>query len=99
VAETTTEVMTTAQGTQSIEIMDKRFGLHWLRGLPPDALDYALFLPGIWLACGLGISLRLIGPLFVAFPIGSCLLYALLRQTVPPRLICFCLFLCNTDSR
>ena len=67
-----------------------------LRSLSPNVLDYALFLPSIWLACGLAISLRLIGPFFVVIPIGTCLLYALLRKTVPPRLlsayIAFCLF-------
>ncbi|MGH8337915.1 MAG: hypothetical protein ACRETL_14085, partial [Gammaproteobacteria bacterium] len=52
-----------------------------------DILDYALFLPSIGLVCGLAISLRLIGPLFVVIPTGTCLLYALLRRTMPPRLL------------
>jgi hypothetical protein len=60
-----------------------------------DALDYALFLPSISLVCGLGNLIGLIGPLFVIMPVGSCLLYAILRRTVPPRLasvyIGFCL--------
>ena len=60
-----------------------------------DALDYALFLPSIGLVCGLGNSVGLIGPLFVIIPISSCLLYGILRRTVPPRLaagyIGFCL--------
>jgi hypothetical protein len=64
--------------------------------LPVDILDYVLFWPGIWLACGLGVSLRLIGPAFVVAPTGLCLLYATLRRTVPPRLLSiylgFCLF-------
>jgi hypothetical protein len=63
-----------------------------LRG---DALDYALFLPSIGLVCGLGNSVGLIGPLFVIIPVSSCLLYGILRRTVPPRLagvyIGFCL--------
>lgn len=67
------------------------------RSLSPDALDYALFLSGIWLACGLGISIRLIGPFFVVIPVGTCLAYAVLRQTVPPRLLAaytaFCVFI------
>ena len=66
------------------------------RSLSPDVLDYVLFLPAMGLVCGLAISLRLIGPLFVVIPIGSCLLYALLRRTVPPGLlsayIAFCIF-------
>src|SRR5262245_55271396 len=57
------------------------------RDRPPDVFDYVLFLPSIWLACGLGISMRLIGSLFVIVPVGLCLLYALLRRTVPPRLL------------
>src|SRR5215472_3130258 len=64
---------------------------------PPDVLDFVLFLPGIWLACSLGISLRLIGTFFVAAPLGVCLLYAVLRRTIPPRLLTayigFCIFI------
>lgn len=52
-----------------------------------DLLDHVLFLPAIWLACGMGISLRLIGPLFVVAPVGLCLLYALLRQAAPPKIL------------
>ena len=67
-----------------------------VRSLSPDVLDYVLFLPAMGLVCGLAISLRLIGPLFVVIPIGSCLLYALLRRTAPPGLlsayIAFCIF-------
>ncbi|MDE3801447.1 hypothetical protein I7G59_29810 [Sinorhizobium meliloti] len=63
----------------------------------PDVLDYTLFLSGIWLACGLAISLRLLGPFFIVIPVGVCLAYAVLRQTVPPRLLAvyttFCLFI------
>jgi len=60
----------------------------------PDVLDYGLFLPGIWLACSLGISLRLIGPLFIIVPVGCCLLYAVLRRTTPPRLLSAYVGLC-----
>jgi len=60
----------------------------------PDVIDYLLFLPSIWLVCGLGVSLRLIGPLFVVIPIGVCLLYAVLRRTMPPRLLSAYLGLC-----
>ena len=67
------------------------------RRIPPDALDYALFLPGICLAGATGIALRLIGPLFIVIPVGTCLLYAVLRQTKPPLLLglylCFCFFI------
>lgn len=63
----------------------------------PDVLDYTLFLSGIWLACALAISLRLLGLFFIVVPVGVCLAYALLRQTVPPRLLAvytaFCLFI------
>ncbi|OAP40024.1 hypothetical protein AU381_10830 [Sinorhizobium glycinis] len=71
--------------------------MHLGRSPSPDVLDYILFLPGIWLACALGISLRLIGPLFVVVPVGVCLAYAVLRQTAPPRLLAiytaFCVFI------
>lgn len=67
------------------------------RSLPPDMFDYTLFLSGIWLTCALGISLRLMGPFFVVIPVGFCLAYAVLRQTVPPRLLAiftaFCVFI------
>src|SRR5262249_21340323 len=73
-----------------------RFNPHRLHGPSPDVLDYVLFLPCIWLTCSLGISLRLIGALFVVIPIGLCLAYAVLRRTVPPRLlsayVAFCIF-------
>ena len=52
-----------------------------------DLLDWFLFLPSIWVACALGISLRLIGPLFVVIPVGFCFLYAVFRLTAPPRLL------------
>ena len=61
----------------------------------PDILDHLLFLPGIWLSCGLSVSLRMIGPVFVVFPVGFCILYALLRRAMPPRVMsvyfAFCL--------
>jgi hypothetical protein len=62
-----------------------------------DLLDKFLFLPAIWLACGMGISLRLIGPLFIVAPVGLCLLYALLRRAPPPKILscyfAFCVFI------
>jgi hypothetical protein len=61
--------------------------------LRPDLLDAGLFLPAIWLACGMGISLRLIGPLFIVAPVGLCLLYALLRHAAPPKILsCYLVF-------
>jgi len=73
-----------------------RFKSHRLRELSPDVFDYVLFLPCIWFACSLGISLRLVGPFFM-IPIGLCFAYALLRKTVPPRLLsahlAFCIFI------
>ena len=72
------------------------------RRLPLDLIDYALFLPSIMLPCALGISLRLIGPLFLIMPVCSCVLYALLRRTSPPRLLAlyyfFCLFYAALSS-
>jgi hypothetical protein len=69
----------------------------YARSLSPDFLDYTLFLSSIWLACGLAISLRLIGPLFAVIPVGTCLLYALMRWTAPPRLlsvyVAFCILI------
>ena len=50
----------------------KAFGLSRRRGPSPDLLDYTLFLPSIWLVCGLAIALRLIGPLFVVILVGFC---------------------------
>jgi hypothetical protein len=79
-----------------VRVSEKWFNPRRLRILPPDVLDYVLFLPGIWLACALGASFRLIGSLFVVVPIGFCLLYAVLRRVVPPRLLsvyfAFCVF-------
>lgn len=71
----------------------------WLgyRSRPIDVLDYSLFLPSIFVACALGPSIRLIGAAFVVIPIGSCLLYAVLRRAVPPLLLSayvgFCLII------
>ncbi len=65
----------------------KRFNPLRLRRPPVDLLDYGLFLPAIWLPGAVGISLRLIGPLFIVIPLGVCLAYAVLRSTVPPRLL------------
>ena len=56
----------------------KRFNPLRLRRPPVDLLDYGLFLPAIWLPGAGGISLRLIGPLFIvissasASPMRSC---------------------------
>jgi hypothetical protein len=69
------------------DTLGKQFSPPRLRSRSPDILDYILFFPGIWLVCALGISLRLVGPLFAVAPIGFCLLYAVLRRTVPPRLL------------
>lgn len=69
------------------EYASGRVALPQRRAYGLDIVDYTLFLPGIWLACGLGISLRLIGPLFIVIPIGTCLLYAIARRVVPPRLL------------
>jgi hypothetical protein len=71
----------------SIRLLETRFHPYRLRKLPPDILDYVLFLPAMWLPCALGISLRLIGPLFLVIPLGFCLFYALLRMTIPPRML------------
>jgi hypothetical protein len=80
-----------------VEFFGKRFNPHRLRRQSLDVLDYALFLPSIWLACSLALSLGIIGPLFVVIPIGTCLLYAILRRTVPPRLlsvyVAYCIFI------
>ncbi|HEY1945153.1 MAG TPA: hypothetical protein VGH40_23810, partial [Roseiarcus sp.] len=75
----------------------RRFNPLGLRRPRVDILDFGLFLPAIWLPGAVGISLRLIGPLFVVIPVGVCLVYAVLRSTVPPRLLtayfAFCLVL------
>lgn len=86
----------------SAKFFRKRLNLHCVPRPSLDILDYALFLPSIWLACSLGISLRIIGPLFVVMPVGSCLLYAILRRTVPPRLlgayVAYCIFIAILSS-
>jgi len=84
-------VMFAAVPTREFEM---RFNPHSQRGMPPDLLDYVLFLPSIWLTCSLGISLRLIGSLFVVIPVGVCLAYAVLRRTMPPRLLSMYLAFC-----
>jgi O-antigen ligase len=68
-------------------MLEKSFSPPQMRGMSVDVLDYVLFLPGIWLACALGASIRLVGPMFLVAPIGLCLLYAVLRRTGPPRLL------------
>lgn len=59
-----------------------------------DLCDYLLFLPSIWLASALGISLRVIGPAFAIVPIGTCLIYAALRKVMPPRLLALYMAYC-----
>lgn len=80
-----------------VRFLEKGFNASRLRLFSPDVLDYALFFPCIAVTCGLGISLRLIGSLVVVIPFSLCLFYAILRLTVPPRLltayIAFCLFI------
>ena len=71
-----------------------RLHLFSCRNLPLDLLDYVLFLPGIWLSCALGPCIRLIGPAFIVAPVGFCLLYALFRRVVPPRLLTIYLGYC-----
>jgi hypothetical protein len=64
------------------------------RGQAPAYYDYVLFLPGIWLCCGLSVALRLIGPLFVVIPVGFCILFGLLRGVMPPRALGVYLLFC-----
>lgn len=59
-----------------------------------DFFDYLIFLPSIWIPAALGLSLRLIGPLFVVVPIASCILYAALRRAPPPRLLTALILYC-----
>ena len=79
-------------------ILEKLFSQRYVSRFRPDVLDYMLFLPSIWLPCALGVSLRLIGPLFVVIPIGFCLLYAILRRTMPPRLLSLYLVYCTVTG-
>lgn len=88
----------TASPAIAARISEQRIGRPRLRMPSLDALDYVLFLPGIWLACSLGMSLRLIGPLFVVVPVGFCLLYASLKRVVPPRLLSVYVALCLLDG-
>ena len=74
--------------------VSRRATLNRVRTLPPDVLDYLLFLPAISLTCGLGMALRVIGPLFLVIPVGFCLLYALLRRAVPPRWLTVYIAIC-----
>ena len=59
-----------------------------------DALDCALFLPCIWTACSLGFSISIMGSAFLIIPV-LCIFYALLRLTVPPRLLAVYVALCT----
>jgi hypothetical protein len=52
---------------------------------PRDVLDYALFLPCIWLVAGLGFSFRLGGMLIVLAVMALCIAYAVLRLSTPPK--------------
>lgn len=61
---------------------------------PLDLYDYVLFLPSIWSAAALGISLRMLGPAFVIVPIGTCAIYAILRRTAPPILLSLYVIYC-----
>ena len=63
-------------------------------GQASDNYDYILFLPGIWLCCGLSITFRLIGPLFVVIPVGCCIVFGLLRGVMPPRALGIYLVFC-----
>lgn len=58
-----------------------------------DVLDYVLFLPCIWTASALGFSISIMGPLFLIIPV-FCIFYALLRRTLPPRLLAIYVALC-----
>src|SRR4051812_49153031 len=58
------------------------------------ALDYTLFLPGIWLVAALTVSIRLIGPAFIVVPTGFCFLYAILMRVKPPRVLTLYYALC-----
>jgi hypothetical protein len=82
--------------TSVVSTMKAHYPFGPMRKLSPSILDYGLFLPSIGLTSALGISLRLIGPLFIVVPVGFCLLYAILRRTMPPRLLSayfgFCIF-------
>jgi hypothetical protein len=83
--------------TLPVRVLEERFNPRGLSRLPPDVLEYVLFLPSMCLACGLAFSLRLIGSFFVVMPVFVCLLYAVLRLTTPPRLlsafVAFCIFI------
>jgi len=59
-----------------------------------DALDCALFLRCIWTACSLGFSISIMGSAFLIIPV-LCIFYALLRLTVPPRLLAVYVALCT----
>jgi len=52
---------------------------------PRDLLDYALFLPCLWLVSALGYFFRLGGPLIVLAVLAMCIGYALLRLSAPPK--------------
>ncbi len=56
-------------------------------------MDYVLYLPCIWTACAFGFSLSVIGPVFMVIPL-MCLLYSILRKTIPPRLLSVHVVLC-----
>jgi len=55
------------------------------RGVPKDILDYALFLPSLWLICGLGYFFRLGGLQLVLAVMALYIGYAVLRLSSPPK--------------
>src|SRR5918993_3354618 len=61
---------------------------------PRDLLDYALFIPCIWLVSALGFFLRLGGPLIILAVLALCVGYAVLRCSAPPKWLGAFVLLC-----
>ncbi len=61
---------------------------------PRDLLDYALFLPCIWLVSALGFYFRLGGPLIVLAVMAICVGYAVLRCSAPPKWVVTFVLVC-----
>jgi len=58
---------------------------HALAGPARDVLDYALFVPCIWLLCGLSVYIKEGGSAILLAVLACFLGYAVLRRTSPPK--------------
>jgi hypothetical protein len=68
------------------------------KAAPRDLLDYALFLPCMWMIAGLGYYFRLGGPLIVLAVLAICIGYAVLRLSSPPKWLAAYVLVCVASA-